>query len=254
MVLLGEQQLVDAQHGVLIAARLDHDGADQRLRDSQPENRVVQLAERAERPELIAERLDRGAVGGQTPGWSADHQRRDALVAILGPAVEVFVRDAMALKALAHDGKHARELREHERLVALIEHLQQARLQHVEFGRGLPDAPLIEIWGSGTPQREFIYVDDLADASIFTMQRYDGSEPLNLGTGVSTSIAELADTIRSVVGYRGELRFDRSKPDGIPFKGLDSEPLKKMGWKPRYNLRQGLEEPYRWYLKLEARN
>ena len=110
-------------------------------------------------------------------------------------------------------------------------------------------APFIEIWGSGTPQREFMYVDDLADASIFTMQRYDGSEPLNLGTGVSTSIAELADTIRSVVGYRGELRFDRSKPDGMPFKGLDPEPLKKMGWKPRYSLRQGLEETYQAFMR-----
>ena len=111
------------------------------------------------------------------------------------------------------------------------------------------DAPVVEIWGSGTPRREFIYVDDLADASIFTMQRYDGSEPLNLGTGVSTSIAELADTIRSVVGYRGELRFDRSKPDGMPFKGLDPEPLKKMGWKPRYTLRQGLEETYQAFTR-----
>ena len=110
-------------------------------------------------------------------------------------------------------------------------------------------APFVEIWGSGTPRREFIYVDDLADACIFAMQRYDGSEPLNLGTGVTTSIAELADTIRSVVGYRGELRFDRSKPDGMPFKGLDSEPLSKLGWKPRYHLRQGLEETYQAFMR-----
>src|SRR2546427_247821 len=97
--------------------------------------------------------LRRRQVQAQSARFQADQEQpavrgrlkaRDALVAILGPAVEVFVRDAMALKALAHDGKHARELREHERLVALIEHLQQARLQHVEFGRGLPDAPLIE--------------------------------------------------------------------------------------------------------------
>src|SRR5437867_2947371 len=81
-------------------------------------------------------------------------------------------------------------------------------------------APFVEIWGSGTPRREFIYVDDLADACLFAMDHYDGAEPLNLGTGVTTSIAELADIIRDVVGYTGELRFDRSKPDGMPLKGL----------------------------------
>ena len=80
----------------------------------------------------------------------------------------------------------------------------------------------MEIWGSGAPRREFIYVDDLADACIFAMQRHDAPEPLNLGTGVRLSIADLAHTIRDVVGYEGELRFDSSKPDGMPFKALDS--------------------------------
>jgi GDP-L-fucose synthase len=114
--------------------------------------------------------------------------------------------------------------------------------------------PFVEIWGSGTPRREFIYVDDLADACIFAMQQYDGAEPLNLGTGTTTSIAELASTIRDVVGYPGELTFNRSKPDGMPFKGLDSTPLTRMGWTPRYDLRRGIEETYRWYLNLGTGN
>ena len=114
------------------------------------------------------------------------------------------------------------------------------------------DAPFVEIWGSGTPRREFIFVDDLADACLFAMDQYDGAEPLNLGTGVTTSIAELAEAIREVVGYKGELRFDRSKPDGMAFKGLDSESLHTLGWKARHGLRQGLEETYGWYLKVKS--
>ena len=84
------------------------------------------------------------------------------------------------------------------------------------------------------------------------MDHYDGAEPLNLGTGVTTSIAELADTIRDVVGYQGELRFDAGKPDGMPFKGLDSGSIREMGWKASHSLRHGLEETYEWYLKVES--
>lgn len=108
--------------------------------------------------------------------------------------------------------------------------------------------PTVEVWGSGGPQREFIYVDDLADACLFVMNRYEGAAPINLGTGVVASIAELADTIRDVIGYHGELWFDRSRPDGMPFKGLDSGPLHSMGWRPTWNLRAGLERTYEWFL------
>ena len=108
--------------------------------------------------------------------------------------------------------------------------------------------PCVEVWGSGTPRREFIYVDDLADACIFAMGHYAGGDPLNLGTGSATSIAELAESIRDVVGYRGELRFDRSRPDGMPFKGLDSTPLSQLGWRARWDLRRGLERTYEWFL------
>ena len=106
--------------------------------------------------------------------------------------------------------------------------------------------PFVEIWGSGAPRREFIYADDLADACIFAMQQHDAPEPLNLGSGEDISIADLAKLIRAVVGYDGELRFDGSKPDGMPFKALDSSAIRSMGWAPLWDLRRGLEETYRW--------
>jgi len=111
-------------------------------------------------------------------------------------------------------------------------------------------APSVEVWGSGTPRREFIYVDDLADACVFVMSRYDGNEVINLGTGVDNSIAELAGEIARVVGFRGDIRFDRSRPDGMPFKGLDSSVLHGLGWRPKWTLARGLEETYRWYLRI----
>jgi GDP-L-fucose synthase len=109
-------------------------------------------------------------------------------------------------------------------------------------------APSVDVWGSGSPRREFIYVDDLADACIFAMDHYDGDAPINLGVGESTSIGDLANAVRDVVGYRGDLRFDSSKPDGMPFKGLDSTVLKDLGWMPSTSLRDGLMRTYEWFL------
>jgi GDP-L-fucose synthase len=106
--------------------------------------------------------------------------------------------------------------------------------------------PSVEIWGTGRPRREFIYAEDLADACIFAMQHHAGVEPLNLGSGEETSIGALARTISEVVGYTGELRFDASRPDGMPYKALDSAPLRALGWRPLWNLRRGLEETHRW--------
>ena len=108
-------------------------------------------------------------------------------------------------------------------------------------------AASVDVWGSGRPRREFIYVDDLADAAIFAMTMYDGAAPINLGTGVDTSIADLAREVAAVVGYEGEIRFDSSRPDGMPFKSLDSSLLHGLGWRPSWTLRRGLEETYRWY-------
>jgi GDP-L-fucose synthase len=107
--------------------------------------------------------------------------------------------------------------------------------------------PVLEVWGSGTPRREFIYVDDLADACIYVMQHYEGPGPINIGVGTDTSIADLAAMICDVVGYEGRLQFNRSRPDGMPFKGLDSTTLHGLGWRPGWTLRRGLEETYRWF-------
>lgn len=108
--------------------------------------------------------------------------------------------------------------------------------------------PSVDVWGSGQPRREFIYVDDLADACTFVMREYERLEPINLGTGVVSSIADLAEEISGIVGYVGQLRFDRSRPDGMPFKGLDTAPLRAMGWTPRWDLRRGLTRTCEWFL------
>ncbi len=113
-------------------------------------------------------------------------------------------------------------------------------------------ASSIDIWGSGLQRREFVYADDLADACVFAMQRYTGNGPLNLGSGCDTSIAELAYAVRRVVGFDGELRFDTSKPDGMPLKILDSSELQRMGWRPSVSFLDGLDRTYRWFLDHEA--
>ena len=125
--------------------------------------------------------------------------------------------------------------------------VQKLRAVTEMFEAARAGAASVEVWGSGTPRREFIYVDDLADACVFAMDHYQGTDPINLGTGVDTAIGELAREIARVVGYRGEIRFDRSKPDGMPFKGLDSSVLHGLGWRPQWTLARGLEETYRWY-------
>jgi GDP-L-fucose synthase len=123
-------------------------------------------------------------------------------------------------------------------------HVASGLLRRIHEAR-IEKRPSVEIWGSGNPRREFIYADDLADACIFAMQRHDGAEPLNLGGGDDISIADLAQLIKDVVGYEGELHFDSSKPDGMPFKALDSSAIRSMGWAPLWDLRRGLEETYR---------
>ena len=104
--------------------------------------------------------------------------------------------------------------------------------------------PAVEIWGSGTPRREFLHVDDLADACFFLMQDYDGTDWLNIGVGEDVSIKELAELIKDIVGYEGELQFNTSKPDGTPRKLLDVSKLNSRGWKARIGLREGIERVY----------
>ncbi len=103
------------------------------------------------------------------------------------------------------------------------------------------------IWGTGTPLREFLYVDDLAEASVFLMQEYEGQEHVNVGTGSETSIKELAEMIREVVKMDVPLTFDTKMPDGTPRKVLDVSKINQMGWKAKISLKEGLEKVYNWY-------
>lgn len=107
----------------------------------------------------------------------------------------------------------------------------------------------LEIWGTGTPRREFLHVDDLADAVVFLLRDYDGADHVNVGSGSDLPIADLARMVMEVVGLGGELRHDLSKPDGTPRKLMSAERLSALGWTPRIGLREGLEQTYRWYLE-----
>jgi GDP-L-fucose synthase len=109
-------------------------------------------------------------------------------------------------------------------------------------------AQSVTVWGSGTPYREFVHVDDVARASLFLMQRYEGWEPVNVGSGQELTIGELAGMIASVVGFTGELRFDPSKPDGTPRKLCDVSKIHELGWRHSIELEAGIRETYRWYL------
>jgi GDP-L-fucose synthase len=113
----------------------------------------------------------------------------------------------------------------------------------------LSKAPQLEVWGSGTPRREFLHVDDLADAAVFCMAHYDAAEHINVGVGQDITIRELALLICEIVGYSGDVAFDATKPDGTPRKMLNVDRLSGLGWRPRIGLRDGLAETYRWYLE-----
>jgi len=104
------------------------------------------------------------------------------------------------------------------------------------------------IWGTGTPRREFLHVDDLADACLFLMEHHEGTELINIGTGKDITIRELAVLIGKVVGFHGDLVFDTCKPDGTPRKLLDVSKLEKIGWKAKVGLEKGIAETYKWYL------
>jgi GDP-L-fucose synthase len=114
-------------------------------------------------------------------------------------------------------------------------------------------ADSVEIWGSGDPLREFLFVDDLADACVFLMENYNSSEIINIGTGVDRSIRDLALIIKDVVGFKGEIRFNPDKPDGMPRKLVDVSRITKLGWKHSVSLRQGLEFTYAWFLENQDR-
>lgn len=112
--------------------------------------------------------------------------------------------------------------------------------------------PYVEIWGSGKPLREFLYVDDMADACVFLMNNYDGSEHVNIGTGQEISIGELARLVGAIVGYEGEILFNAEKPDGTPRKLTDVGRLHQVGWTHSMKLEDGIKLTYKWYVKCNS--
>lgn len=113
------------------------------------------------------------------------------------------------------------------------------------------NAPTVTLWGSGTPRREFMHVDDLADGVVFALQHYSDIPPLNIGCNADISIRELAQLIAEIVGYKGEFTLDTSKPDGTPKKLMDSRLINSMGWQPRHDFRSGFAAFYKWYIEQE---
>jgi GDP-L-fucose synthase len=128
-------------------------------------------------------------------------------------------------------------------LPALMRRFHEARLA------GTPD---VVVWGSGTPRREFLHVEDLADAAVYLMLHYDSPEIINVGTGVDVPISELAQLLAKVTGYRGAIVFDPSKPDGTPRKVLDTSRLSALGWEARIPLEDGLRRTYDWFQEVHS--
>jgi len=125
-------------------------------------------------------------------------------------------------------------------LPALIRKFHEAKVKN---------APYVELWGTGTPRREFLYVDDLADAAVFLMDKYEGQKHINIGTGKDITIRELAELVKSITSYSGEIKFDTTKPDGTMRKQLDVSQLTKMGWKYSVALAEGIKISYGHYLR-----
>jgi GDP-L-fucose synthase len=112
----------------------------------------------------------------------------------------------------------------------------------------LANAPTVEIWGTGTPRREFLYVDDLADALVFIMKHYLGESHLNVGTGAEITIRELAELVAKVAGWRGQFAYDSSRPDGMPRKMMDVSKLAALGWRSKTPLEEEFRSTYAWYV------
>jgi GDP-L-fucose synthase len=132
------------------------------------------------------------------------------------------------------------DLRTSHVLPALIRKVHEAKTSN---------ARTVSVWGTGTPRREFLHVDDLADACLFLLKNYDSPEIVNIGCGEDVSIRELAETVRETLGFDGDLVFDTSKPDGTPRKLLNIEKIRSLGWTPRIPLREGILDAYAWFLQ-----
>lgn len=129
-------------------------------------------------------------------------------------------------------------------IAALIRRFHEAKINKKEE---------VVVWGTGTPRREVMYVEDLAEACIFLMQNYDSSEIINVGTGKDKTVKELTELIKEVVGFRGKIVFDTTKPDGMMRKLLDVSRINKLGWKAKTDLKEGIKSTYDWFIKNESK-
>ena len=130
-------------------------------------------------------------------------------------------------------------------------HVLPALIRRFHEARESDDGEVV-VWGTGTPRREFLHVDDLARAVVFLMRTYEEGDIVNVGCGSDVSIRELAETVAEVVGFRGRIRFDASKPDGTPRKLLDVGRISALGWSPRIGLREGIASTFQWYLEHQS--
>jgi GDP-L-fucose synthase len=134
-----------------------------------------------------------------------------------------------------------------DNFTGLMSHVIPALMRRIHEAK-LEGASEVVVWGTGTPRREFLFSEDLADGLVHLIQHYSDEVQVNLGCGDDVTIRELVDLIVEVVGYKGAVTYDSSKPDGTPRKVLDVSIMKNMGWSPKVSLKQGLEETYRWFL------
>lgn len=123
-------------------------------------------------------------------------------------------------------------------LPALIRKFHEAKINSSES---------VKVWGTGNPKREFLHVDDLATACVFLMNNYDSSEIINIGTGIDILIRELVEIIKNIIGFKGKIKWDTTKPDGVSRKLLDVSKIHKLGWKHKINLEEGIKMTYEWY-------
>lgn len=136
-------------------------------------------------------------------------------------------------------------------LPALIRKFHEAKVA-MQQGKAEKKGGSVVVWGTGTPRREFLYINDLAEACLFLMNNYDGSEIVNIGVGEDISIADLALLVKEITGFEGDIVYDSSKPDGTPRKLLDVSRLTSLGWKAETSLREGIRKTYEWYLINQA--
>ena len=127
-------------------------------------------------------------------------------------------------------------------------HVLPAMIRHFHEAKAA-DRDQVVLWGSGTPRRDLLHVDDLVEACMLVMREYNWNDPINVGTDIDMTIRELADHVADVIGYMGDIQFDTSKPDGTPRKLLNCSRIQKLGWSPQITLPVGIAQTYRWFLE-----